>query len=100
MSNTMTNYQAIVAASRYSRWDEEKQRRETWAETVARMVEFWKNRCDLTDAEAKELRDATTNLQVMSSMRGLWTAGKALDDLLCQTPKHQQRQQPQQQQRP
>jgi ribonucleoside-diphosphate reductase alpha chain len=43
------------------------------------MVDFWKNRCDLTDAEAKELRDATTNLQVMSSMRGLWTAGKALE---------------------
>jgi ribonucleoside-diphosphate reductase alpha chain len=75
----MTNYQQIIAASRYGRWDEDKQRREMWPETVARMVGFWQKRCDLTDAEAKELRDATTNLQVMSSMRGLWTAGKALE---------------------
>ena len=75
----MSNYQQIVAVSRYSRWDEENQRREMWPETVARMVNFWKERCDLTDAEAKELQDATTNLEVMSSMRGLWTAGKALE---------------------
>ena len=75
----LTNYQAIIAASRYSRWDEEKQARESWSQTVARMVDFWQKRCDLTDAEAKELRDATTNLEVVSSMRGLWTAGKALE---------------------
>ena len=45
----MSNYQQIVAVSRYSRWDEENQRREMWPETVARMVNFWKERCDLTD---------------------------------------------------
>jgi ribonucleoside-triphosphate reductase len=75
----MTNYQAIIAASRYSRWDESKQRRESWSETVKRMTGYWQDRCGLTDAETKELYDATYNLEVMSSMRGLWTAGEALD---------------------
>ena len=43
------------------------------------MTGYWQDRCGLTDAETKELYDATYNLEVMSSMRGLWTAGEALD---------------------
>lgn len=34
-----TPYQQVIAASRYSRWIEEENRRETWEETVDRYIE-------------------------------------------------------------
>ena len=37
-----TNYQAFIHMSRYSRWLEEEQRRETWEETVNRFMVFMK----------------------------------------------------------
>ncbi len=36
----MDQYQEYIAASRYARFIDEKQRRETWAETVDRYVEY------------------------------------------------------------
>ena len=35
-----TNYQSFIHMSRYSRWLDEEQRRETWEETVDRYLSF------------------------------------------------------------
>jgi len=74
-------YRSFIAKSRYSRWLDEENRRETWQETVDRYVSFMK----LTDAGKKvssedwdAIYDAILNHDVMPSMRGLMTAGPAL----------------------
>ena len=37
-----SDYQNFIALSRYARWREEDQRRETWTETVSRYFDFMK----------------------------------------------------------
>ena len=85
--NTLPNdYQNFIALSRYARWLPEKNRRETWKETVARYFDFMEEHLkenteyELTAKTRKELEDAVLNLEVMPSMRALMTAGKALKD--------------------
>lgn len=85
MSNYLPSlYQEYIHLSRYSRWIPEKNRRETWPETVDRYFNFFdehlKENYNFTlDAKTrKELRDAVFNLEVMPSMRCLMTAGEAL----------------------
>ena len=85
--NTLPNdYQNFIALSRYARWLPEKNRRETWKETVARYFDFMEEHLkenteyELTSKTRKELEDAVLNLEVMPSMRALMTAGKALKD--------------------
>ena len=85
--NTLPNdYQNFIALSRYARWLPEKNRRETWNETVARYFDFMQlhleenTECVLTTKTRNELEKAVLNLEVMPSMRALMTAGKALDD--------------------
>ena len=75
----MDQYQQFIHKSRYARWLSEENRRETWAETVQRYVDFWINRGQLDDATAKKMYTAIYNLEVMPSMRCLMTAGEALD---------------------
>lgn len=77
-------YQSFIHLSRYSRWLDDKGRRETWGETVARYFDFFvdhlKNECDY-DVPAdlrNELETAVLNLEIMPSMRALMTAGEAL----------------------
>lgn len=78
-------YRAFIATSRYSRWIEEESRRETWGETVTRYIDFMKNHMDsnypgsIEDDFWDEAHSAILNHKVMPSMRGLMTAGKALD---------------------
>ena len=85
MSNHLpTQYQEFIHLSRYSRWQPEHNRRETWTETVARYFNFFKDHLketanyDLSDADRKELEEAVLDLRVMPSMRCLMTAGEAL----------------------
>jgi len=85
--NTLPNdYQNFIALSRYARWLPEKNRRETWKETVARYFDFMEEHLkdnteyELTAKIRKELETAVLNLEVMPSMRALMTAGKALKD--------------------
>ena len=40
----MNEYQNYIALSRYSRYQDDKQRRETWEETVHRLVSFWQKK--------------------------------------------------------
>jgi ribonucleoside-triphosphate reductase len=75
----MDSYQEYIHKSRYARWREEDNRRETWQETVQRYVDFFKERGQIDDKESKMLYDAIYNLDVMPSMRCLMTAGKALE---------------------
>lgn len=75
-----TPYQQFIHLSRYSRWNDEKGRRETWEETVDRYLTFFD---DLTKNQYTEMlftrvRSAILNLEVMPSMRALMTAGEAL----------------------
>jgi ribonucleoside-triphosphate reductase len=85
MSNYLPSlYQEYIHLSRYSRWIPEKNRRETWPETVDRYFNFFDEhlkenfKFTLDAATRKELRDAVFNLEVMPSMRCLMTAGEAL----------------------
>ncbi len=85
MSSLPTQYQEYIHLSRYSRWDYEKGRRETWGETVARYFDFFiqhlksSNGYTLQGDEVKELEDAVFALEIMPSMRCLMTAGPALE---------------------
>ncbi len=80
-----TDYQNFIALSRYARWKEDEQRRETWGETVARYFDYMKNHlystCNyvLDDGLRSELEQAVLNQDIMPSMRALMTSGPALD---------------------
>jgi len=78
-------YRNFIAVSRYSRWIEEETRRETWAETVDRYITFMQTHVDKNYTGSieptfwDEAREAILNHKVMPSMRGLMTAGPALE---------------------
>jgi ribonucleoside-triphosphate reductase len=75
----MNDYQKFIAMSRYARWNEEENRRETWKETVDRLIGFWANRFpEVEEKIFSELHSAILNLEVMPSMRSLMSAGPAL----------------------
>jgi ribonucleoside-triphosphate reductase len=80
-----SSYQDFIHLSRYSRWLENENRRETWEETVDRYFTFFEkhlkdNHNYVEDKEVvEELRSAVLNLEVMPSMRALMTAGPALE---------------------
>ena len=85
MNKLPTDYQNFIALSRYARWLPEKNRRETWEETVARYFDFMEKHLSenteysLTTTTRKELEHAVLNLDIMPSMRALMTAGPALE---------------------
>ena len=80
-----TNYQQFIHLSRYARWNEDLQRRETWQETVSRYFDFFEehlkenNNYQLTKKLRAELEQAVLNLEIMPSMRALMSAGRALE---------------------
>ena len=79
MNNTLpTDYQNFIATSRYARWLDDEQRRETWAETVQRYVDYISTQVKGSLPKA-DVYDAIYNLDVMPSMRALMTAGRALE---------------------
>jgi ribonucleoside-diphosphate reductase alpha chain len=75
-------YRNFIAVSRYSRWLEDENRRETWTETVQRFVDFYSQTeagKKVSKADWTRIRAAILNHEVMPSMRGLMTAGPALE---------------------
>lgn len=72
-------YEEFIFTSRYAKWLEEEQRRETWHETVSRLVDYYENAAHLPEDIANEIFEAIYNLDVMPSMRALMSAGPALD---------------------
>lgn len=76
----MQEYEDYIALSRYSRFRDGLKRRETWPETVQRLIDWWKDRHpEHADWFEDVAKPAITNKEVMPSMRSLMTAGKALD---------------------
>lgn len=77
--NLPSVYQDVIALSRYARFIPEKNRRETWDETVDRLVTYLETKTPDLKKELKEVREAVLNLEVMPSMRLLMTAGEACE---------------------
>ena len=81
----MTPYNTFIAKSRYSRYLDDKGRREHWNETVKRYFDFMekhlvqKQKYILSPELRKELEQAVVNLEVVPSMRAVMTAGPALE---------------------
>jgi len=72
-----TPLQEYVHKSRYARWIDSENRRETWEETVLRYVNYFKNK--FPHYPANEIFDHIYELKTMPSMRALMTAGPALE---------------------
>ena len=73
-----TDYQNFIAVSRYARWLDEENRRETWDETVQRYVDYMAEKVK-GSLHKGDIYNAIYNLEVMPSMRALMTAGPALE---------------------
>jgi ribonucleoside-diphosphate reductase alpha chain len=65
----------------YSRWIDSEGRRETWIETVQRYMDFMQLKLGaaLTNDEYSVIHGAILDMQVMPSMRLMWSAGKAAE---------------------
>lgn len=57
----MDQYQTYIAASRYARWLPEKERRESWPETVDRYIDYMlkqaKENTNISKEDFKELQE-------------------------------------------
>ena len=79
-----TLYQEFIHLSRYSRWLDDKGRRETWSETIERYFNFFEEHLlemhnfKLEPKLRNKLEEAVLETKVMPSMRCLMTAGEAL----------------------
>lgn len=80
-----TDYQSFIHQSRYSRWLSEEGRRETWEETVNRLLRFYVDFLEkhhnykIPNKLLTDLYVSIVTMGVMPSMRALMTAGPALD---------------------
>ena len=83
-NNLPTLYQEFIHLSRYSRWREDKGRRESWGETIDRYFNFFEEHLmemhnyKLDPKLRNKLEEAVLECKVMPSMRCLMTAGEAL----------------------
>ncbi len=83
-----TDLQQYIHISKYARWIEDEKRRETWKESTARFIDFWEEQTTggagindaLIDPEILgDIEKAILRCDIMPSMRGMMTAGKALE---------------------
>ncbi|MEV4454394.1 hypothetical protein [Microbispora sp. NPDC049633] len=78
-------YENFIATSRYSRYIDDLGRREVWRESVGRYMDFMlghlkaKQNYVPSDSLVAEIRQAIENLDIVPSMRGIMTAGPALE---------------------
>lgn len=74
-------YQSIIHRSRYSRFNPELSKRESWEETVTRLTNYLTTKLGdkVEHVDLQELKTAILNLEVMPSMRLLMTAGEACE---------------------
>ena len=79
-----TDFRMNIAKSRYARYLDKEDRRETWGETVARYIDFFEKRFPFLSVDFNELYSAILENSVMPSMRSLMSAGRALErDNVC-----------------
>lgn len=71
--------QEFVYTRTYARWDEEKKRRETWPETVSRVVSFLKEERgeQVPPKVFRKIEEGMLSFAVLPSMRLVHTAGEA-----------------------
>lgn len=82
-----TLYQQIIHQSRYARFLPDKNRRETWEETVGRLLDYLANKqptllepySGTSNRPIDDLEYAILNLEIMPSMRLMMTAGEAVE---------------------
>ena len=74
-----TDYQSFIHTSRYARWLDEENRRETWAETVSRYMTNLVVKKTRDEVILDDIEQAILGLEIMPSMRALMTAGAALE---------------------
>ena len=83
-----SSYEEFIHRSRYARWVDAEQRRETWDETVERLVTYYQahtyNSIADNDPVWQEVYSSIHQLETLPSMRALMTAGPALDR--CHVP--------------
>jgi len=72
-----TDYQAFIHTSRYARWLEVENRRETWGETVDRYMTNIIKPYIKDDSIYNMIQESILDLSVMPSMRSMMTAGPA-----------------------
>lgn len=84
----MDLFQEFIVTSRYCKWIDSLNRRETWDECISRYYDYILNNTMLLVGEANyedysktlsECKEATKNLDVFPSMRALMSAGSAAD---------------------
>ena len=80
----MDYYQQFIFYRTYSRWIPEENRRETLDEAVSRYCDYLFSNCrncdKIPEKVKKKVKEKILNLEVMPSMRALWSAGKAADN--------------------
>ena len=80
----MDSYSQFIAKSRYARYIESANKRETWKETAQRYMDFMVGHLEsnvghIVDPVTKnKVQNAIENLEVVPSMRAIMTSGKAL----------------------
>jgi ribonucleoside-diphosphate reductase alpha chain len=75
-----TDYSAFIHTSRYARWLDKENRRETWTETVGRYMENVVGPIIGDDGlTMDEIHEAILSLRITPSMRALMTAGPAME---------------------
>lgn len=71
--------QEFVYTSIYSRWMDDRQRREVFPESVDRLMRFFRQHIgnDIDDVSYNTARQAILDMRIVPSMRALWSAGPA-----------------------
>ena len=76
-----TNYQQFIHLSRYARWNEDKQRRETWNETVSRYFDFFethlKENHNLSKSQFDETRKYLESATLITVSVGNKSSGRS-----------------------
>jgi len=70
-------YQDVIGLSRYARFLPDENRRETWTETVDRLIKYITPKAP--EIDLVEMKKAILNLEIMPSMRLLMSAGDACE---------------------
>lgn len=79
-SKLPTIYQNIIGLSRYARYLPDKKRRESWEETVDRLINYLKTKVDISiEVPWEEIRKSILSLEIMPSMRLMMSAGEACE---------------------
>lgn len=78
-----TPYQQQIHQSKYARWRDDLGRRETWEETVQRLIDYYREHCvdrgtPLPEELWARIHNAILVQDILPSMRALMTAGPAL----------------------